>query len=219
MEMTPERWAATTAYVEEVFGDPDDLLAGLPARAEAAGLPRWEISPDVGRLLSILLATTPARRVLEIGTLGGYSGIWLARGLAPGGRLVTIERDIAHADFAAERFAEAGVGHRVEIVRGEALDVLPGVAESLGPGSVDLVFVDAAKEEYPDYVALTRYLVAPGGYLVLDNCLGTGSSWIDDRSDPGMAAVDEANRALAGDPSFDTVALTVRQGVLVARRR
>lgn len=217
--MTPERWTATLDYVHDVFGDPDDLLAGLPARAEAAGLPRWEISPDVGRLLAILLATTTRRLALEVGTLGGYSGIWIARALDPAGRLLTIEYDDDHADFARSAFEEAGVGDRVEIVRGAALDVLPGIVDRLGPRSTDLVFVDAAKDEYPDYVRLTRDVVRQGGYLVIDNCLGTGSSWIDDRSDPDMAAVDQANRMVAADDAFDAVALTVRSGVLVARRR
>jgi len=219
MEMTADRWDATNAYVQEVFGDPDDLLRRLPAQASAAGLPNWEISPDVGRLLSILVSTTAARTLVEVGTLGGYSGIWLARALAPGGQLLTVEYDDRHATFAEERFAEAGLGSVVEVVRGAALDVLPDLADRLGPGSVDLAFVDAAKEEYEEYVAILAPLVATGGYLVLDNCLGTGSSWIDDLSDPGMAAVDRANRALAADERFDAVALTVRSGVLVARRR
>ena len=219
MEMTPDRWRATNDYVQAVFGDPDGLLRELPARAAAAGLPNWEISPDVGRLLAILVSTTAARTVLEVGTLAGYSGVWMARALAPDGRLVTIEFDDRHADFAEGIFDEAGFAERVEVVRGAALDVLPRLAERLGPGTVDLAFVDAAKQEYPAYVEILAPLISPGGFLVLDNCLGTGTTWIDDLSDDGMAAVDRANRWLEADERFDATALTVRQGVLVARRR
>src|SRR5688572_27523529 len=140
-KMTPETWSYIGDYAEDVFGQYDEHLAGLKARAAEAGMPAIAVSADVGRLLKILVAMTPGRLAIELGTLGGYSGIWIARGLADDGRLITIENNDAHADFAAEEFELAGVADRVEIVRGSALDVLPGIAERVGEGSVDFVFV------------------------------------------------------------------------------
>lgn len=218
MEMTEARWRYTTGYSREVFGGQDDHLAGLMAQAVAAGLPDIAVSADVGRLLMILTSTTGGALALELGTLGGYSGIWIARGLAPGGRLVTVEIDPASADFAEKQFERAGVADRVEVRRGAALDVLPELARGLGPGSVDVVFIDAVKSEYPDYWKLVRPLVAPGGFVLADNVYGGGSWWIDDADDPQRRAVDRFNRMVAGDPEFEAVALPIREGVLIARR-
>jgi len=119
--------------------------------ATAAGLPDIAVSADVGRLLMMLTSMTQARLALEVGTLGGYSGIWIARGLAEGGRLITIEREPNHAAFAQRQFERAAVDDRVEIRMGGALEVLPRLADELGPGSVDVVFIDAEKTEYCEY--------------------------------------------------------------------
>lgn len=211
--MTPERWDFLNDYAREVFGDEDQQLETLMERAAEAGLPRIAVSPDVGRLLKILTSLTPGRLALEIGTLGGYSGIWIGRGLAPRGRLITIEADDRHADFARAEFEAAGLGEKVEIVRGAALDVLPALAERLGPGTVDLVFIDATKSEYVAYFDLVRPLVAPGGVIVADNVYATGLGWIDEGH-----GTDDFNRAIAADPDFDATATPMREGVLIARR-
>lgn len=211
--MTPERWDFLNDYAREVFGDEDQQLETLMERAAEAGLPRIAVSPDVGRLLKILTSLTPGRLALEIGTLGGYSGIWIGRGLAPRGRLITIEADDRHADFARAEFEAAGLGEKVEIVRGAALDVLPPLAERLGPGTVDLVFIDATKSEYVAYFDLVRPLVAPGGVIVADNVYATGLGWIDEGH-----GTDDFNRAIAADPDFDATATPMREGVLIARR-
>ncbi len=213
MEMTPERWRFTERYSNEVFGNQDDHLAGLMGRAVAAGLPPIAVSADVGRLLTILTRLTSGRRALELGTLAGYSGIWIARGLAPDGRLTTLEFEPKHAEFARTEFATAGVGDRVDVVVGAALDVLPALAEDWGPESVDFVFVDAVKTEYPDYFEMVKPMIASGGLLVADNVYGTGSGWIDEGH-----GTDRFNRMVAADPDFEAVALPIRQGVLVARR-
>ncbi|HEY5890370.1 MAG TPA: class I SAM-dependent methyltransferase [Acidimicrobiia bacterium] len=214
MEMTPERWRFTEGYSDEVFGDQDDHLAGLMGRAVAAGLPPIAVSADVGRLLTILTRMTSGQRALELGALAGYSGIWIARGLAIDGRLTTIEYAPKHAEFARTEFETAGVGDRVDVVVGAALDVLPALAEDWGPESVDFVFVDAVKTEYPDYFELVKPMIASGGLLVADNVYGTGSGWIDEGH-----GTDRFNRIVAADPDFEAVALPIRQGVLVARRR
>jgi predicted O-methyltransferase YrrM len=219
MDMTPDRWSATQHYIHEVFGEQDEALRVGTAEAETAGLPPIAITAEVGRLLMILTSMTPGRLAVELGTLGGYSGTWIARGLADGGRLITVEADPHHADVAARQFERAGVGDRVEIRRGLALDVLDALTDELGPESVDVAFVDAEKSEYPEYARRLRGMIAPGGLLLADNVLGTGSSWIDDLATPGIAAVDEMNRMVAGFREFESVIVPLRQGVLVARRR
>lgn len=214
MTMTPERWAFLNEYARKVFGEEDPQLATLMDRAEQAGLPRIAVSPDVGKLLYILTSLTPGRLAIEVGTLAGYSAIWIARGLAPGGKLMTIEIDDDHADFAQAEFRQAGLDDRVEVLRGPALDVLEDLEDRLEPDSVDLVFIDAAKSEYSAYFELARDLVAPGGLLVADNVYGTGRGWIDEGH-----GTDEFNRLVAADPEFDATATPMREGVLIARKR
>jgi predicted O-methyltransferase YrrM len=216
--MTPERWSYTNMYAQSVFGEEDDLLRRLVREAAAEEIPNLAVSADIGRLLGILVALTPGRLALEIGTLAGYSAIWITRGLAPGGKLITVEHDDRHADFAARQFDHAGLTGSIELIRGAALDVLPAIAAAVGEQSVDFVFVDADKREYPDYFVAVRPLVAVGGLFVADNVFGTGDSWIDDLSHPGSAATDRMNRIVAADADFEATALAVRSGVLIARR-
>ena len=219
MEMTHERWTRTNEYAREVFGTEPEHIEAIRLAADAAGLPSWAVTPEVGALLRLLASTTEGRRALEIGTLGGYSTLWILEGMDPDGEMITIEFDPGHADFCEEQFDALGVADRISLRRGAALDVLPGIVDESGPASLDLVFIDADKEPYPDYYRLTRDLVRPGGLLVVDNVFGTGSSWIDDLSDPGMAAVDEMNRLAAADEDFVTAGIFMRAGLLVARRR
>lgn len=211
--MTPERWTYIGDYAADVFGQHDDHLAGLMERAVESGLPPIAVSPDVGRLLKILAAMTSGKLAIELGTLAGYSAIWIARGLAEDGRLLTVEHEDAHADFAQAEFEEAGLADKIEIVRGEALDVLPRIASEVGGASVDFVFIDARKSEYVDYFRLLKPLIKPGGMLVADNVYATGAGWIDEGH-----GTDEFNRLIAADPDFDAVATPMREGILIARR-
>jgi predicted O-methyltransferase YrrM len=219
MAMTPERWALTNAYAREIFGTEPDHIRAIREAAEIAGLPTLAVSPEVGRLLELLAGITAGDLALEVGTLGGYSTLWLLNGLSPNGRVITVELLDEHADFCEAQFELHGVSTRIDVLRGAALEILPEIVAELGAGSVDLVFIDADKESYPDYYELTAELVAPGGLLVVDNIFGTGSSWIDDLSDPGSAATDRMNRRAAGDDRFETAGIFVRSGMLVARRR
>ncbi len=219
MDMSPRRWRLTCEYTREVFGGQDEHLARLMAEAIAAGLPDIAVSAEVGRLLMMLTAATRGALAVEAGTLAGYSAIWIARGLAPGGRLVTIEREPAHAAFARSQLRRAGVSDRVELRVGEALDELRRLGRELAPGSADVVFLDADKKEYPRYFELVRPLIAPGGFLLADNAFGSGSWWIDDVDHPDRRAMDRFNRAVAADPDYDSVIVPLGNGVLVARRK
>ncbi len=213
MEMTPERWAFLGHYAQEVFGTEDEQMEDLMDRAVAAGLPRIAVSADVGRLLKILVSLTPGRLALELGTLAGYSGIWIARGLATDGKLLTIEYEDRHAEFAESEFADAGLGDKVEVVRGAALEVLPEMGDRLGPESLDFVFIDAVKSEYVDYFTAVKPMVAVGGLLVADNVYGTGQGWIDEGY-----GTDEFNRLVGADPDFEATVTPMREGILIARR-
>ena len=211
--MTPERWDFLSSYANDVVGDTDDQMATLMDRAVEAGLPPIAVSADVGRLLKILASMTQGRLAIELGTLGGYSGIWIARGLNPDGLLITVEYSDMHADFAQSQFETAGLSGKVEIVRGAALEVLPQIAKRLGPKTVDFAFVDAVKSEYVDYFNAIRPLMAHSSVIVADNVYGTGQGWIDE----GYGS-DEFIRLVASDPDFETTLTPMRTGILIARR-
>jgi predicted O-methyltransferase YrrM len=211
--MTPQTWDFINDYSLEVFGAQDGHLAGLMDEAIAAGLPAIAVGPDVGRLLMILTSLTRGRLAIEVGTLGGYSGIWLARGLQPDGQLITIEYEPQHADFAQQQFETAGVSDRVDLRRGAGLEVLAELRQELEPDSVDVLFLDAIKSEYVGYFELARPLIAAGGLVVADNVYGIGTGWIDQGH-----GTDEFNRHIAADPDFEAVAFPFREGVLIGRR-
>src|SRR6516165_11526832 len=162
------------AYVDEfldatVVGDDPVLSAALEA-SDAAGLPRIAVSAQQGKFLSLLAGAIKARRVLEIGTLGGFSTIWLARGAGPQGRVVTLEYEPKHAEVARANLERAGVGDRVEVIVGAALDTLP----TLTGGPFDLVFIDADKENYVAYLQWAIRLAHPGSVIVVDNVIRKG---------------------------------------------
>jgi caffeoyl-CoA O-methyltransferase len=150
---------------------------------------------------------------VEVGTLAGYSGIWITRGLRPEGRLITIEPEPRHAAFAGEQFERAGIADRVEIRPGTGMEVLSDLAAELEPGRVDVLFLDALKHEYSDYFRIARPLIAVGGLVLADNVYGTGLGWIDQGH-----GTDAFNRLISADPDFEAVAVPLRQGVLIARR-
>lgn len=218
--MTPDRWQHTCDYLDTVFGDQDEHLAGLMPRAIEAGIPDIAVSASVGRLLLCLARLVDAKLIVEVGTLAGYSGIWLARGLSEGGSLLTIEPNDTHADFAQRAFAEAGVGDRVQLVRGYGTPQLERLAGERA-GQADLIFLDAIKTEYPDYLPHAKRLLRPGGLLVADNMLGGGDWWIDARQGENASrdAADRVNRMVAGDAGFEAFCVPLREGVMVARKR
>ncbi len=219
-----QRWRSISNYLSEVFAKPDPQLATLMSRAVAEGLPDIAVSPETGRLLSMLARMAGgqggARMIVEVGTLAGYSAIWLSRGLAPGGKIVTLELNPKHADFAQREFARAGISARVQIRRGPAIESLTTMAKTMPPASVDMVFIDCVKTEYPQYFQIVRPLIRAGGLLVADNIVGSSTWHIDDGAgtSPERDAVDEFNHAVAADPAFESVGIPIGNGILIARR-
>jgi predicted O-methyltransferase YrrM len=199
-------------YIVGLFGAEDELLASLREEADRTGLPPIAISADEGRLLQVLLTAINARHVLEVGTLGGYSAICMARALPPGGRLVSIEINEAHASFARRHIARAGLSDRVEVRVGRALDVLP----ALDGERFDAVFLDADKEPLPTYFEWALRLVRPGGLIIGDNALWGGRVYEDDETDDKTKGVREFNRRMATDPRVLSIIVPTHDGVAVA---
>lgn len=201
------------AYLEELL-DEDPVLRGVRERSEAAGLPPISVAPGYGRLLTVLVRGCRARDVLEVGALGGYSGICLARGLGEGGRLVSLEIEEEYARLAAGSLREAGLGGRVEHRVGPA-DLSMEALEREGR-RFDFVFIDADKESYPRYLELAVRLARPGALLAADNAL-----WHDRVLDPGdTSAAAEAmrrfGRELARHPRLTSVVLPAYDGLALA---
>lgn len=198
------------AYAEQLFAPEDAALQAIRAMQERAGLPDIAISPDEGKILAVLLTAVGARRVLEIGTLGGYSGVWMARALPADGVLTTIEAEPRHAATARRAFERAGVAPRVQLVEGRALDVLP----TLSPG-YDAVFVDADKEPLEQYYQHALRLLRRGGLLLCDNAFFNGR--VTDARDmaPDIQGVRAFNRTAASDPRLVATVVPVRDGLVV----
>ena len=188
---------------DTLVGRDPSLDAALAAQREA-GLPAIEVSPVSAKLLHLLVRISGARRVLEIGTLGGYSTIWLARALPEGGRVVTIEAEERNARLAHDNLARAGVAERVEIRVGRGLDVLPTL---VGEEPLDLVFIDADKESNPGYLDWAARLGRPGTVVVLDNVVRAGAVADPPPGDTKVAGARAGVVMLGEDPRFDATAL------------
>lgn len=198
-------------YLASLFGREDEVLISLREEADRTGLPPIAISPDMGRLLQVLLSAIGARRVLEVGTLGGYSAIWIARALPEEGQLLSIELEPAHAAFARRFLERAGLADRVEIRVGRALEILP----ALDGERFDAVFLDADKEPLPTYLEWALRLVRPGGLIIADNALW-GGRVLDERSDdPATLAVREFNKRLAEHPRITGIVVPTHDGVAI----
>ncbi len=204
--MSQERWTAVDRYFTETLVRPDPVFDAVLRANAAAGLPPYDVSPNQGKLLELLARIQGARSILEIGTLGGYSTIWLARALPPGGRIVTLEIDPKHAEVARANFARAGVAGAIELRVGNALETLPHlVAEGCGP--FDLVFIDADKQNNPQYVASALELSREGTLIVVDNVVRAGAVADAASTDPTVQGVRRLNDMLAADPRVSAVAL------------
>ncbi|HEX2659682.1 MAG TPA: O-methyltransferase, partial [Polyangia bacterium] len=174
--------------------------------SEAAGLPAIQITPTMGKMLHLLARMQGARRILEIGTLGGYSTIWLARALPAGGRLVTLELEARHADVARANLQRAGLGDVVDLRLGRALDTLPRLQAEAG-GPFDLVFIDADKQSNPDYFQWALKLARVGSVIVVDNVIRDGAVIDAANREPAVEGVRRLNQMLGTEPRVSATAL------------
>ncbi|MDT6982038.1 O-methyltransferase [Streptomyces lusitanus] len=201
-------WHAVDDYFTgRLLGDDgDEALAAALRDSDAAGLPPIAVSPLQGKLLQLLARLQGARRVLEIGTLGGYSTIWLGRALPADGRLVTLEYDPRHAEVAVRNLARAGLAERVEVRVGPALETLPKLADEQPP-PFDLVFIDADKANNPHYVEWALRLTAAGSLIVLDNVVRGGRVADPGNTDPDVVGTRAALEMFGTHPRLDATAV------------
>ena len=204
--MSQETWDAVDRYFVDLFVPPDPALEEALRASNEAGLPAINVAPNQGKLLNLLARIQGARKILEVGTLGGYSTIWLARALPPDGKLITLEADPKHADVARANIERAGLSWIVNVRLGRALDTLPQI-EAEGHGPFDLVFVDADKPSNPDYFAWALKLTRPGSVLIFDNVVRRAAVIDGDLSDPGVQGTRRLNELLASDPRVDATAI------------
>jgi predicted O-methyltransferase YrrM len=201
--MTDKTWAEVDDYLAGALLSPDPVLDDALADSAAAGLPRIAVAPNQGKLLNLLARQAGARSILEIGTLGGYSTIWLARALPAGGKLVTCEYEPKHAEVAKANLARAGFGEDVvEIKVGAALDTLPTLT-----GPFDFIFVDADKNNSANYVRAALELSRPGTTIVVDNVVRQGRVTDAASTDPDVVGVREMFDVLAAEPRLDATAV------------
>ena len=194
--MTQKTWTAVDNYVSDLLVGGDAELDEVLATSIEGGLPEIAVSPAQGKFLMLLARAINARRVLELGTLGGYSTIWLARALAKGGGVVTVEADSHHAKVARANFERVGLAALIDLRVGKALDVLPKLATEKGE-AFDLVFIDADKESIPEYFTWSLKLTRPGSLIIVDNVVREGAVINEKSRDPSVRGVRRFNEMLA----------------------
>jgi predicted O-methyltransferase YrrM len=204
--MSQDQWTAVDQYIDDTFALTDDALSAAIAESQAAGLPAIQVSAPQGRFMQLLLRAMGAKRVLEIGTLGGYSAIWMARALPADGKLVTLELDAKHADVARRNLARAGLDRVAEVRLGKALDSLAALVAE-GVASFDLAFIDADKPTMPDYLDWSVKLVRPGGLIVADNVVREGAVVQADSADTAVQGVRKMHERIAANPKLTATTL------------
>lgn len=214
-------WSAVDRYVDSRLVPEDEALRLAVADANAAGLPPIQVSPSQGKLLHLLARLAGAHRILEVGTLAGYSTIWLARALPPGGRLVTLEIDAQHVEVARRNLARAGVGDHVEVVLGDARASLRRLVDDRAE-PFDLVFIDADKPSNVAYLEAALRLVRPGALIVVDNVVREGGILDAESADPSVVGTRALFEAVAREPrlsatAVQTVGVKGWDGFLLAR--
>jgi len=198
-------------YITDTFIHEDELLKQIVADTEAKNIPLIQVSPETGKLLGMFIKMIGARYILEIGTLTGYSTIWMARALPPDGKVTTLELTKAHADEALSNFKKAGLESRVELVLGKALESL----DALAGRSFDMVFIDADKENCVNYFNKVINLVRPGGMIITDNTLRRGEV-IDPNPGPGAKGIIAYNKLVAGDSRVESLLVPIDDGITIS---
>lgn len=203
-------------YITDLFAQEDDILREVRRNTVERGLPAIAIQPEEGRFLQLLARASGVRTAVEIGTLGGYSGIWIARGLPDDGRLITIEKRPAHAEVAREHFARAGVDDRVELRVGDAHQVLEQLTAD---APFDLVFIDAEKSGYPDYYRWALEHVRVGGIIAAHNAFGAGGGVLTDAEEESGGQIRQFNALVASEPRLISTIFPAGDGMVVAVKR
>lgn len=198
-------------YITGLFAQEDDLLLDLREEAARAGLPAISVPPETARFLQVLVRAAGASRVLEVGTLGGYSAIWMARAMKEGGSILSLEINPEHAAFARRYIDRAGLSHAIEVRVGAALQQLP----TLDGEKFDIVFLDADKEPLPTYLDWALRLLRPGGLVIADNTLRGGRVADPAEDDAQLRAIREFNRKLASNPRVTGLVVPIGDGVAV----
>jgi predicted O-methyltransferase YrrM len=200
--MTQELWSQVDAYLAERLVPSDPALDAALAASKKAGLPEIAVAPNQGKFLNLVATIAGARSILEIGTLAGYSTIWLARALPAGGRLITLEVDPKHAEVARGNIEAAGLGDAVEVRVGPAIETLTSVE-----GPFDLVFIDADKPNIPQYFSAALELSHPGSVIIVDNVIRGGAVADAASKDASVLGVRRLNELIAAEPRVDATAL------------
>jgi predicted O-methyltransferase YrrM len=204
--MSKAQWTVVDQYITDMLVPPDRALDDALAASEAAGLPSIHVAPNQGKLLQLLATIHGAKRILEIGTLGGYSTIWLARALPKSGRLITLEAMPKHAEVARANIANAGLQEIVELRLGKALDLLPQIAaEKQTP--FDLIFIDADKPNTPEYFQWALKLSRPGSLIIADNVVRDGAVVEANSKDAGVQGVRRLIEMIAAEPRVSATAI------------
>lgn len=199
-----EKAKAVHHYLDELFAPHDEVLKKVKERMDAHGLPPISISPYIGKLLTILAHLTQANRILEIGTLGGYSTVWLARALPQNGKLISLELDTKNAEVAKENVIRSGLHQKVEIKVGDALESIQDMKDRHFP-NFDLIFLDADKPNYPKYIEPMIQLCRSGGLILADNLIRRGKIINPSPTDVQANAIAEFNRKIASHPQLESV--------------
>ncbi|HEX8755097.1 MAG TPA: O-methyltransferase [Steroidobacteraceae bacterium] len=200
--MTQKTWSAVDDYLDDLIVLPDEALSAAQEASRAAGLPEIAVSAPQGKLLNLLARAMGAQRILEIGTLGGYSAIWLARALPPGGRLISLEYSPEHAQVARANLARAGLAAVAEVRVGPGLELMPSLT-----GPFDLFFIDADKGGYPDYFRGCLKLSRPGSMMVFDNVIREGDVIDSKTRDPSVRGVRQLYNNIAAEPRVSATAI------------
>lgn len=204
--MSQENWEIVDRYLSDLLLPADPILDAALADSTAAELPTISVSPTQGKFLHLLARIKGAEKILEIGTLGGYSTIWLARALPQGGRLVTLESESKHADVARANIARAGLSERVEIRLGKAIETLPNLLEEKH-GPFDLVFIDADKPSTPDYFTWALRLTRKGSIIVVDNVVRKGAIADSSSADANVQGIQRFLAIAASEPRVSGTAI------------
>ena len=204
--MNQERWTEVDAYIAHALVASEPALSAALEASASAGLPAIQVAPNQGKLLQLLARLQGARAILEIGTLGGYSTIWMARALPRDGRMITLEADPKHAEVARANLARAGLGEVVEVRVGPALETLPRLAAE-GRGPFDLIFIDADKPSIPDYFDWALRLSRRGSLIVVDNVVREGAVADPGSTDPSVQGIRRLNQRIAEEPSVSATSI------------